>query len=480
MISRLRAETAYARRDAAAAVASPTILAVTLVLGVYLNSASHWTNLLRPLVIVVVVTAAVSLLLLWLLKRPSWTLILGLLAVCAAMGDWFRFWVIVELVVAWGGLQIYLRLRRRQLARAPITPISIVVVAFLLVAIASLWTKGALATADFVPVSSDPPRDDGALPSIYVLLLDGYPRQDTLATEFGLDISSFESELEDLGFKVYENATADYFRTELTLASMLADGAPEFGDVDYGEYSYELRNARRDVRRELLSDPPILEDLTIAGYETAYIPPPVGHVVLGGWHQTAETGQLTEFETVLLQRSGIGGFFGSFVMHQHAERVRASLVEWRDLALLPGQQVVFAHIDSPHPPFLFRKDGTIVDQPPACWYEVECNLFNVSRTKLALSPAEYTRGLGEQITYLNGLVIEALRPIVEREPEAIVVVFSDHGARVEDEPSAEWHRTFLAARIPPEPTAMDEDPGPDQLLRRLLASAENGTARNTR
>ena len=55
---------------------------------------------------------------------------------------------------------------------------------------------------------------------MYVILLDGYPRADTLQETFGIDNTAFTADLEDRGFTVSDGARANYNKTWLTLASM--------------------------------------------------------------------------------------------------------------------------------------------------------------------------------------------------------------------------------------------------------------------
>ncbi len=57
-------------------------------------------------------------------------------------------------------------------------------------------------------------------PNVYVIMLDAFPRADTLRETFGVDIGSFLDELESLGFTVSDQARANYNKTWLTLASM--------------------------------------------------------------------------------------------------------------------------------------------------------------------------------------------------------------------------------------------------------------------
>lgn len=66
------------------------------------------------------------------------------------------------------------------------------------------------------------------LPNIYLVLLDGYPRADKLASVFGIDGSEFISGLDDRGFVVASHSRSNHSSTRLTLAQMF-DYTPDMG-----------------------------------------------------------------------------------------------------------------------------------------------------------------------------------------------------------------------------------------------------------
>ena len=57
-------------------------------------------------------------------------------------------------------------------------------------------------------------------PNVYVVLLDGYPRADTLHDTFGRGNEEFIADLQSRGFDISDQARANYNKTWLTLASM--------------------------------------------------------------------------------------------------------------------------------------------------------------------------------------------------------------------------------------------------------------------
>ena len=84
--------------------------------------------------------------------------------------------------------------------------------------------------------------------------------------------------------------------------------------------------------------------------------------------------------------------------------------------------------------------------PLPCWYAVACSLFNGFPGNLGLSEAEFADKVRPQVTALNERVIRATERIVRSDPDAIIVIFSDHGIRYRDLDDPEAFRSLFAAR----------------------------------
>jgi hypothetical protein len=94
-----------------------------------------------------------------------------------------------------------------------------------------------------------------------------------------------------------------------------------------------------------------------------------------------------------------------------------------------GPAFVFAHVFSPHPPFVFAPDGEL-PKPSAAF-----SIREGGRLTIGGKPA-YVRGYREQLQFLNDRVLEAIDAILagaERPP--IIVLQSDHG------PGSCWDET---------------------------------------
>jgi hypothetical protein len=82
--------------------------------------------------------------------------------------------------------------------------------------------------------------------------------------------------------------------------------------------------------------------------------------------------------------------------------------------------------------------------------------------------------MGEQIHALNPRLLGAVDSILSAHPDAVIVIFGDHGGRISAEETEEWHRPFLAARTPDHPRLFDREPGPDAILRILSETYYSG------
>jgi hypothetical protein len=313
----------------------------------------------------------------------------------------------------------------------------------------------ALSVLRVLPVISFTPVTAGSLatagPRVFVILLDGYPRVDTLS-ELSIDNEPFIEALERRGFDHYPDAESAFRYTHTTLLSMLTDHvAPDREGTS---------TERRLIRNELY-----VPD----GYMA--ISPPVGHVVLNGG-PTTDPNVLNDFEVFLLGQSIVGRLTtelaGSIVM----EGYRQNLARAIEAIKTTDAGRVFAHLMSPHPPFLYGVDG----QPKpalACW-PASCVLLDSTIEKLGISREAWAEAMSEQVPVLNDWLLEMTDAILAADPGAVIVLFSDHGGRRAEDEVEEWHHSFLAARTPGFPGLFREDPGPTDILRLIERAYGDG------
>jgi hypothetical protein len=424
----------------AQAYLAPTLLAVALIVHAYAPTHSHWSVMLRPGLVVLAATLLLTFVLLTILRRP--TLVAAIVCWLLVLAYEWRVALIIAAAAA-----LLIALRRIVLYRTDvISPYSLLVPVglFLALGVLRVIVNGTITLADFAIPSAAPAEaaSDVARPNVYLLLVDGYPRQDTLAGEFGYDNEPFLQELEDLSFAVNREATTTYAVTALSLSSMLGSSTDALAAyVTDGQYGPELSAEPREVRRQRLVDSEALTALRDLRYRLVYVPPPVADVRLGGWDETHDSGHLNDFETALLQQTPVRALLGGWVLDQARDRVADTLDEWSRPE--PGQRLVFAHLMAPHPPFMWDDEGD-VERPLGCWLANTCGLF--AGFGLGIPLDDYARRMVPQVDALNGRLLSAVQRIVADDPEAIIAIFADHGTRVQSETSAEAHRTLFAAR----------------------------------
>ncbi|HEX5579746.1 MAG TPA: hypothetical protein VFY43_08785, partial [Candidatus Limnocylindria bacterium] len=205
-------------------------------------------------------------------------------------------------------------------------------------------------------------------------------------------------------------------------------------DVEaFGEPSPQMRRGLRSAA----GDGPLLNEWAAAGYDVEIIRQAIGQVVVPG---SLDTGQLNEFEVSLLGNSALAPLLRGWVVTQQDDRLRAAIAKLEDLARRDVPQVVLAHLLAPHPPFLLRP-------APECW--PECGLFAATGLTFTNDRAAYSAAVRQQLDYINPLVLEAIDHVIAADPDACVIVFSDHGNRHRGPGSAERHRNLFAIRGSP-------------------------------
>ena len=255
------------------------------------------------------------------------------------------------------------------------------------------------------------------VPDVYLILLDGHPRQDMLQERFGIDTSGFTEALEARGFAVAAQSRSNYPSTELTLASM------------FGGFSAARDDRATDLRR-LIDEGPIVDAFRTAGYRITAFATGFESMAMRGADRFIDSGQLNEVEWNLLFRS-VAGHAISLVApqvepDQHYDRIVSTFDTLEvEVATAPDRpRLVFAHIASPHSPQVFGPDGERLDVGP-----MDMPFYDQYEYEL-LGHDEFGRRLAGQVAYIDHRVVRVVDRIVAADPAAVIVVFSDHGLRL--------------------------------------------------
>jgi hypothetical protein len=308
---------------------------------------------------------------------------------------------------------------------------------------------------------------DPSKPDIYLLILDGYPRPDTLKSSFGVDDGPFVDQLESRGFDVATNSHSNYPATPYTLASMLnmayLDDIPQIAGIhvaDPGSSGAYLDAINRNRVFELLRG---------EGYQI---------VATGsGWEQLAirqsdvymDGGQLNTYEAVMLYVSGLSGAVQfvapNWAGDQARSRIDGDFAEIRQVAATPSTppRLVISHVLAPHPPLVYGPNGEALPLDLSTEFGFDyAGGGSDQQTRAAYAG---------QTLYVNRQVVPTVDAILSsaRRP-TVVVLMSDHGSRLDaaTEQAPEADRNFFATLTPGHAGLYGATPTPINLFPHLL------------
>ena len=198
-------------------------------------------------------------------------------------------------------------------------------------------------------------------PDIYYIVLDGYARADILKDYYHFDNTKFISDLNSRGFITPQNVHSNYPKTAVSIASTLnmdyvQNFAPGLSASDY----WWLMTPYIDHSR-------LREALEKEGYET--------YAVATDWgitdNQTVDHYYkptplvLSDFDGYLFNTTPMG-YLGKLLLSPfsfapsfkaHRAFIENDFQALSNISKLDGPKFVFAHIISPHPPFVFDEQG---------------------------------------------------------------------------------------------------------------------------
>lgn len=404
-----------------------------VVLGEFAADALPTSALVRPLSVSAVIALLLAFIALW---APWGALVASLAAVLLVA------WTPLLQLAAGTAVLLLVIVTKRGVHFDVTTPILVASVVFLI--------GGIIGAASVL----EHPMNEGGIGgdlerAVYIVLLDGYPRVDTLAGH-GINIRPFIDELEARGFDYYPDSRSEHSYSYRTLEAMFGAKSPAedgFGDVRDRRAS----RAKWRLPRGFVSISTSLDHVTAPGARELY-------------------GRgLSQFEFRLLGRTPFAAFESS--QRWLIRSLRKSVDSVLSKLEHTKEQHVFAHVMAPHGPFLYSSDGDIPLLPP-CW--PKCNPFDHEILHLGISLEEWTAGMAAYLEVLNPRVLEVVDSLVSKDPDAIVVLLSDHGARYLESEKDEWFRSFLAVRTPGVERAFGPSPTPRVVVRKVLELAQVG------
>jgi hypothetical protein len=270
------------------------------------------------------------------------------------------------------------------------------------------------------------PRD---LPNIFFIVLDGYGRADVFKEIYGHDNSGFLDYLTGKGFYVAERSVANYSQTGLAFASILNfkyldEFAREIGvdSTSRRPMNTAVKNSRlfgflRDRGYRIIAFSSGRPETEIDNADL-YISP--------GQSPNTFQNELINITPIPLIMSAISTPKTRDKFDLHRDRL---LFVMDNLVKMTEQKppvFVFAHIESPHPPFVFGQDGEEVS------YEKRFNDHDadwlIRRGRLTSS--QYRKAYIDQVVFLNKRMKTIIDALLSRSKiPPVIVLMGDHGPR---------------------------------------------------
>lgn len=262
-------------------------------------------------------------------------------------------------------------------------------------------------------------------PDIYYIILDGYAQSDILQDLYGFDNSQFLSYLSSKGFIIPAENRSNYPKTSLSIPSTLNM-----------EYIHVIAPGLENSYLWWLISPlveysqarAILEGI---GYQTVSINVDwsiTNNITTDLYYQPMPI-QLSEFEDFIMNLTPLAlirplvakvAFIPSFESHR-----KLVLYNFETLSQLPSSprsQFVFAHIISPHPPFVFDKNGNPLTPPHYSSFKL------IDANDYPGTQEQYRQGYIEQVQFINAQLVNMIDTIIENsETPPIIILQADHG-----------------------------------------------------
>lgn len=246
------------------------------------------------------------------------------------------------------------------------------------------------------------PADADALPNIYFIVCDSYPRADYLKSYFDMDNTPFLNGLRERGFYIAERSRSNYPNTMPSLASTLnleyLDNALAPGGWD--EYYPELIPRMKDNL--------VVRTLRARGYEYVAIATGLFPTDMTGADRYIHPGDkpYTEYQQRLIEITPVRSIFNRMKKPHHHRLAPFVFDTLEGLRRNERPMFVFAHVLLPHLPHGYDAEGNIrLDYPP------------------------YKEGWRQMTDLVNRRLTEIVDTIQRHEPNSIIIIEGDHGPR---------------------------------------------------
>lgn len=271
--------------------------------------------------------------------------------------------------------------------------------------------------ASYGPAPTDRPlraeeQFTGDRPNVYYLLFDEYGGDENLQFYFSYDNSDFWQALEDRGFSVsHTSRNPESVWTDTLVPNML--------NLDYVADD----SMPEKVRRVYLEEPLLTRMFQGNGYQVNLINHRAFLRLRGAKELTR--GQTEDNISEYLYRQSIycklpyiKDYLTVWMFRNYRDNYAGPIQNAIDAlegcaGAASGPTLTISYIQCPHAPFLFHADGSLRNlEQENGWYWKDNTLYP------------------DQLQYINSVILQTVDNIQTQDPTAVILLLSDHGARV--------------------------------------------------
>jgi hypothetical protein len=343
------------------------------------------------------------------------------------------------LMLAAGILFLFIR-RRQSLVGLSKTfnVFTLALIAFPLFSVASYWAVSLFDEIEGIPYfQTELTASNDSAPDIYYIILDGYAREDVLKQYYAFDNQDFLDFLRAQGFVIATRSHANYNWTYLSLSSSL--------NFKYLDLPAKKAHRKKGLPYQLLSANQALRFVRSHGYRYVHVGSTWGGT-LDNPNADTELNCSGAFFTIdfhrVLAESTWLKVFERRIADDLADCALESFSNLAASAKLPEPKFVFAHIPMPHHPYLFDRQGVILQRIVLS--------DQVDRQKILW--AQKDKYL-DQLIFVNKKIKTVIEGILRdsRQPP-IIILQSDHRPTLHKLPKSERRlvrfRNFAAFLLP--------------------------------
>lgn len=188
-------------------------------------------------------------------------------------------------------------------------------------------------------------------PDIYYIVLDAYAREDVLNEVYNYDNSDFLDFLSKNGFYIAEESFTNYIQTGLALSASM-----NMVYLDPFAETMGTQSQNREPMAGLIQDSTIREVLESMGYKTI--------ATISGYdlteikdadlYYTSSESEVDQFDDILLMTTPALILKDDILFKARRDRVLFGIESLRNISTVEGPKFVFSHLMIPHPPLRFR------------------------------------------------------------------------------------------------------------------------------